>query len=328
MELPAESQMRWVLRTSASLLELGAEPVSGLVLPTAEFFPDKFDGTPEALAALMRRVQEHAGLGDLAVDLGVVMPEGEAVKVSCSSGACGGMGKLDTKLERVTRVEEGHYRVMLDAGEARQPVVLTTALVRAVSVMFMVESGAYEEVLPADRDAATDLAAVLLGFGVLAANGSYIYVKGCGGVQVHSATRMPVEDVTLALAVFCKLHNVPDRVASKHLELTPRECFDEALVWASSNIGSIRKLRSAPAAMKADEFHLSEARSWLSRVLGIGGRKAPRSVDEELAELERQAARGRLSAGGGSGGGAKGKAGGDEKRLAEIRALVDETLGQ
>jgi hypothetical protein len=327
MELPAEPQMRWVLRTSASLLELGAEPVSGLVLPTAEFFPDKFDGTPGALAALMTRVQDHAGLGDLEVDLGVVMPEGEALKVSCSSGACGGMGKLDTKLERVTRVGEGKYRVMLDAGEVRQPVLLTTALVRAVSVMFMVESGAYEEaVLPADRDAATDLAAVLLGFGVLAANGSYIYMKGCGGVQVHSATRMPVEDVTLALAVFCKLHNVPDRVASKHLELTPRECFDEAMVWASSNISVIRRLRSAPAAMKADEFHLSEARSWLSRVLGIGARKAPRSVDEELAELERQAMRGKLPAGSG---GAKGKAGGaDEKRLAEIRALVDETLGQ
>jgi hypothetical protein len=317
--------MRWVLRTTASLLELGAEPVSGLVQPTADFFPDKFDGSPGALAALMRRVQDHAGLSDLTVDLGVVMPEGEAVKVSCSSGACGGMGKLDTKLERVTRVGEGSYRVMLDAGEVKQPVVLTTSLVRAVSAMFMAESGAYEEVLPADRDAATDLAAVLLGFGVLAANGSYIYMKGCSGVQVHSATRMPVEDVTLALAVFCKLHNVPDRVAAKHLELTPRECFDEAMVWASSNISVIRRLRSAPAALKADEFQLSEARSWLSRALGIGGRKAARSVDEELAELERQAMRGRLPAGSG----AKGKTGGaDEKRLAEIRALVDETLGQ
>lgn len=327
MELPAEPQMRWVLRTTALLLELGAEPVSGLVLPTPEFFPDKFDGSPGALAALMTRVQEHAGLTDLKVDLGVVMPEGEALKVSCSSGACGAMGKLDAKLERVTRVGEGSYRVMLDAGEVRQPVVLTTALVRAVAAMFMAESGAYEEILPADRDAATDLAAVLLGFGVLAANGSYIYMKGCGGVQVHSATRMPVEDVTLALAVFCKLHNVPDRVASKHLELTPRECFDEAMVWASSNIRVIRRLREAPASMKADEFQLSEARSWLSRALGIGGgRKAARSVDEELAEMERQAMRARLPAGSG----AKGKAGAaaDEKRLAEIRALVDETLGQ
>jgi hypothetical protein len=46
--------------------------------------------------------------------------------------------------------------------------------------------------------------------------------------------------------------------------------------------------------------------------------------------MERQAMRGRLSTGsGGSGGGsAKGKTSADEKRLAEIRALVDETLGQ
>jgi hypothetical protein len=136
---------------------------------------------------------------------------------------------------------------------------------------------------------------------------------------------MPVEDVTLALAVFCKLHNVQERAASKHLELTPRECFDEAMVWASSNVSVIRRLRSAPQAIKADEFQLSEARSWLSRALGIGGRKAARSVDEELAEMERQAMRGRLPAGSG---GAKKKSAEDEKRLAEIRALVDETLRQ
>lgn len=318
--------MRWVLRTTATLLELGAEPVSGLVQPNGEFFPDKFDGSPTALMALMKRVQSHAGLSDLSVELGVVTPEGEAVKMSCSSGACGAMGKLDAKFERVTRVGEGSYRVMLAAGEVGQPVVLTTLLVRAVAVMFMVESGAYEEVLPADREAATDLAAVLLGFGVLVANGSYIYAKGCGGVQVHSATKMPVEDVTLALAVFCKLHNVPERAAAKHLELTPREGFDEAMVWASSNAGVIRRLREAPAAMKADEFRLSEARSWLSRMLGIGARKAPRTADEELAEMERQMMRG-LPSGGGAKGSGKGKAA-DEKRLAEIRALVDETLGQ
>src|SRR5688572_22657535 len=104
MELPAEPQMRWVLRTTATLLELGAEPVSGLVQPNGEFFPDKFDGSPAALVALMKRVQEHAGLSDLSVELGVVTPEGEAVKVGCSSGACGPSSALDAKFERVTRV--------------------------------------------------------------------------------------------------------------------------------------------------------------------------------------------------------------------------------
>ena len=45
MDLPAELQLRWLLRRTAKLLELGAEPVNGLILPTGDFFPDKFDGS-------------------------------------------------------------------------------------------------------------------------------------------------------------------------------------------------------------------------------------------------------------------------------------------
>ncbi|HSN96776.1 MAG TPA: hypothetical protein VLS89_00715, partial [Candidatus Nanopelagicales bacterium] len=77
MDLPAETQIRWILRTTAALLEHGAEPVRGLVQPTAEFFPDRFDGSLKAAAAVLGRVQEHAGLSDLPIELAVITPEGE-----------------------------------------------------------------------------------------------------------------------------------------------------------------------------------------------------------------------------------------------------------
>lgn len=334
MDLPAEPQIRWILRTTAALLSFGAEPVRGLVLPTAAFFPDHFDGSPPAVAAILRRVQEHAGLSDLRVELGIVSPEGEAEKAGgCSSGACGpgGGGAIGAKLDRVSRVDEGLYAVMVGAGEVKHPAVLTTALVRATSFMFLTEAGAYDEIKPSDREAATDLAAVLLGFGVLAANGSYIYMKGCSGVQVHSATRMPVDELTLALAVFCKLHDVPERSASAHLELTPREHFDEATAWASSNLPVVRMLRKSPDALLRDDYKLSEARSWLARALGIGARKNKPTADDELADLERSFAQGlpaKKSSGAGSAAGALPAARDKAKaaKLAEIRALVDETL--
>lgn len=320
MDLPAEPQIRWILRTTAALLELGAEPVRGLIQPTAEFFPDRFDGTPKAVAALMTRVQEHAGLADLAVELAVVTPEGEAQKVGgCSSGACGDALAAGAKLERAARIGDGAYRVAIGAGEVRHPIALTTAFVRAASFMFLSEADAWDALLPRDREPAVDLAAVLLGFGVLAANGSYIYAKGCGGVQVQSATRMPVDEVALALGVYCQLHQVPGRVAARHLEVTPRAHFEESAAWASSNAATVRMLREAPDRIAADEYAIGESRSWLARALGIGKRRGPRTPDDEIAELERAlpagAARGarRLDAG---------KAG----KLAEIRALVDESL--
>lgn len=318
MDLPAETQIRWILRTTAALLEHGAEPVRGLVQPTAEFFPDRFDGSPRAVTDLMTRVQEHAGLADLSVELAVVAPEGNAKSGGCSSGACGDALARGAKLERAARIGAGAYRVAIGEGEARHPVALTTAFVRAASFMFLTEADAWGALPPPDREAGVDLAAVLLGFGVLAANGAYIYAKGCGGVKVQSVTRMPVDEVTLALAVYCQLHQVPERVAARHLEVTPRAHFEEASVWASSNAPLVRMLRAAPARIAADEYAIGEARSWLARALGIGKRRGPRSPEDDLAELERAlpaAAAGarRLD---------PSKAG----RLAEIRALVDESL--
>ena len=208
--------------------------------------------------------------------------------MSCSSGACGGGGaKIDVKLDRVARTGDGAYAVAIAAGEVRSPLVLTTNMVRAVSSMFMTEADAYRGAVAEDREPLTDLAGVMLGFGVLLANGSYIYAKGCGGVQVQSATAMPVDEITVALGLFCRLFDVPERAAAKHLEVTPAEHFDEGYAWASSNAAVVRLLRKSPDAVRAGEYSLSPSRSWLARVLGVGGKKRPTTPDDELADLER-----------------------------------------
>jgi len=322
MDLPAEPQLRWILSKTATLLELGAEPVRGLILPNAEFFPDRFDGTPKSVASLMARIQDHAGLADLRVELTLVTPEGETQTVSCSSGACGGAGKIDPGLDRVARNEDGSYTVTLGAAEVMSPVVLTTSMVRAVAYMFLTEADALADTPGPDREPLIDLTAVMLGFGVLLANGSYIYMKSCGGVKVHCATKMPVDELTVALGVFCRLFDVPERTAAKHLELTPSEHFDEGYAWASSNAPVMKMLRKSPDAARAGDYALAPSRSWLARALGVGTKKRTRSADEELAELERSMLTASRSAV------AKKKALDPAKaqQLAELKALVAESL--
>jgi len=317
MELPAEPQIRWNLRRTAGLLKLGAEPVRGLVQPTGDFFPDRFDGSPGSVASLMARVQGHAGLSDLDVELSIVSPEGEAQNVSCSSGACGGTGKIEARSDRVARRNDGSYNVVIGAGEVRSATVLTTAMARSVAYMFMTESGAYDELPGREREPATDLAAALLGFGVLVANGSYIYAKGCGGVQVHTATKMPVDETAFALAIFCKLHQVPERLAAKHLDPTPRDHLSEAMVWADSNAVVLRQLRADPDAVEGDDFSLNPAGSWLSRLFKSKKPRTARPTDDDLADLERSLQPGQPK---------KALDPARARRLAEIRELVDESL--
>ena len=163
---------------------------------------------------------------------------------------------------------------------------------------------------------------MLLGFGVLLANGSYLYMKGCGGVQVHSATRMPVDEVTVALGVFCRLFDVPERAAGKHLDATQAEHFDEGYAWASSNAAVVRMLRASPDAVRAGAYTLSPSRSWLSRIL-VPRQEAPRprrtrsSPTSSAPRSQPRAATARRSAP---------LDAARAQKLAELKALVDESL--
>lgn len=329
MELPVDERLRWILRRSATLLSYGAEPVRGLVTPTADFFPDAFDRSPASIGRLLTRIQGHAGLKGVDLSLAIVTPEGEAVSASsCSTGACNAKGLAsDSKMRRLERRRDGSYVASIAATEVGHPSILTTALVRAVSAVFVAEAGVAEDLSRGELEPIIDLASIWLGFGVLATNGSYVYLKGCGGVSVLSATRMPTDELAMGLAVFCAafadLPGCSDRIAAKHLDPTPREHFAAAVEWARSNRRVIGQLRDDPALIEQDTFTLRAREGWVGRVLGLVKRRGDAlPSSDDLASLESSIAAAK-------GGRALPPASGDEarrKRLAEIRALVDESF--
>ncbi len=318
MEGLSDRQTRWVLGRFAELLEVGAEPVRGLITPTSEFFPDGFDGTPKSVARLLGRTKEHAGLASVPMDLAIITPEGAAVTVSCSSGACGTDAFDAAKVRRVTPKAEGGYVVSLAAQELGHPVALTTALVRAVAQAFLLEAAADEDFAPEEMEPTVDLASTMLGFGVLMANGSHIVVKGCGGMKVHSATRMPVEETTFALALFCSHFGVPSAGAKRHLDPTQRESFAEAEAWMANNGALLKMMKGDRELIVRGDYELGESKGILSRLFGIGRKaKAKAPTQDELEALAAsQAAKARATT----------KDPAKAKRLAEIRALVDEAM--
>jgi hypothetical protein len=174
--LPREERTRWILERAALLSDGGAAPVSGLVLPTGKFFPDPFDGTAAAVGRLLARVVKLAGLSGLTIASNVMTANDEA-GASCSTGGCGPTVSAGTATRRVEQ-HGSDWTLNLDVGEIGQPVVLTTALVRGVSHIFMSEADLYADLDPREAEAATDLCGCLLGFGALLCNGSYIYKKG------------------------------------------------------------------------------------------------------------------------------------------------------
>ena len=91
-------------------------------------------------------------------------------------GACGVGGPV--QIRRVEERGEDAFTVNVVVNELGNPVILTTAMVRAVSHIFMKEADLYPSFQRSDGEHGIDLVGVMLGFGSLLANGAYVYRKG------------------------------------------------------------------------------------------------------------------------------------------------------
>lgn len=324
MDLPNEARLRWILRTTSALLERGAEPVRGLIEPTPEFFPERPDGTPRPLPALLARAMEHAGLGDVAVEVSIAVPDEESLAGGCSSGACGPEKAPSAESRALLTRRSGGYSVVLPLALAGSPPLLGAHLARVASAIFLHEADAFGGLDRREADAAVEISATLLGFGVLIANGSHVVSKGCGGVRIARGTVLPVEEAGVALATFATLFEIDPRHARRHLEITPKEAFDEGAAWCRANADVVRMLRDSPRAIEGDAYRLRPAHGWLARTFGLGRRKPPVDVlsasdDELVRELGRTDGRPTT---------AKPRDPAREARLQRARAIVDETLAK
>jgi len=335
MDLPIESNIKWLVRRYASLLARDGrtEAARKVVLPTGDFFPDQFDGDMGSVNLLFWRLQEHASLTDIDVELRVVddREEGSAgggcSTGGCSTTSCGPGGAKQRSLAPVAQLHDGAYRIDLRLSDARTPTALTASLATSLAHLFVLETGGFDGWPEAEWMPTCEAAAVMLGFGVLLANASYQYSKGCHGAHVDQATALPVNEVCLALALFAAVHDHQGARFLSHLDATQRDAFAESKDWVASNAKLIKRIKRDPGAVAADE-HLAfeDSRSWLARVFGFGLKKKKPMPDDlldedNLAALEASIGSQQFAK---SGAGPRPK---DAKHL-EIAALVDESLAE
>jgi hypothetical protein len=324
VDLPNDDRLRWLLTRSAWLLERGCEPVRGLVEPTARFFPERPDGTAEAMRALFARTVEHAGLGDVDLDVSIHVPDQDPLGGgSCSTGACGTPKQKGDKGPPLLGTTASGYAVALPGALAGAPPLLGAHLTRIVAAMFLHEADAITGLDRREVDGAVDLAATWLGFGVIVANGSHVVSKSCGGIRVTRATTLPVEEIGVALAMFAARFGVEAEQARRHLEPTPREAFDEGAAWVRANASTVRLLETSPRAIEEGAYRLKPARGWLARTFGFGAKKAPAdALEADDDELVRELARAQAARP------ARPVDAAREARLARARAVVDDALAE
>lgn len=283
---------------------------SVLVEPNGEYFPDQFALDPESVQTLLERMMTYAPLSeDLDVTLGVVEPEGEeAAKAGggCGSGACGpgggGGGKAQT-LRPAVETDDG-YLAVLASTDAGDTTVLTASLARSVGRIVLFEAD--EDVDPRDEGPLSELTAVACGLGTILLNGASVYKKGCGGMKRHQATFLSVEELALAVALFVRVTDAKPARVRKHLEVTQREAFDNALSWVDDQPTLVKTLAGHPETLEDGVFALEEKK-------GLFGKLLARKRDEDdLVPLSAPKAS-TLSEE-------------ERRRIAETKALVEEAL--
>jgi hypothetical protein len=279
MELPDDRTLRELVSRYASIVErfgadIGQRP---MVLPNGKFFPDVFSGDFPSVQRLLRRMQGHAGMSDIPIQLGVLDPDAEGE--ACGTGACGSCAAPNVSpavaAARLVDLGDG-WRINIAPTEARSPVALTAALARALGQVFLLEETSPERPIEEPLEVTVELTTVALGLGTLLLSGSYLYQKSCGGPNVACLTALGVGELSVAFALFAKHAGHSMRGARAELDATQKEQLSEAETWLLSNPHVSQLLATDPLRLVLGDFELSPPKSWMARLFSASP-TAPRA---------------------------------------------------
>lgn len=285
MDLPPIAELRRAAQLYAQALsDLEVTPGDQpLLLPNAEWFPDRFSADQDSLERLVARMQGYAGLE--AVEIDVTLTGDDSAATGCGTGGCGSGAcstpKAELSAPRLSSFGNGRYGIEMPAKALGHSIAFTASIARMLGQVRLLEAGR-ENADPA----LGELVAVGLGFGVLLLEASHLYAKGCGGPSIGKATALGCNQLALPFALFMATEGHKMRAALAELSVTQRALVDEAWALVQSNRALVERLKADPARVARGDFKLGEARSFLSRLFGGNEKTRAKPADRELAALE------------------------------------------
>lgn len=230
-----EESMLWLIE------EFGADTLrnAAVILPTDEFFPDRFSEDEDDVRALVGRVCGYMGVDPERVELNIF-----------TDGDIGAQRRLPA-YEYSHSGAAGHYRkrrgkfvVSIESSQVRDPMCLVATVAHELGhVRLLGEgrlSGSHE-----DHEPLTDLLTVFLGMGLFTSNTVFSFTQWTDafsqGWQTERRGYMTEEMFGYALAVFARARGEDKPAWSKYLEGNVSAYFKSGYKYLE-NTGELNRL--------------------------------------------------------------------------------------
>jgi hypothetical protein len=206
-----------------------AKPAKVLITPGKEFFPDHWRGTHESALAVFDRMRAIMEIADWPCSL----YQKPSIPVPI------GIGSSQSKDAAGTFAGKNEQEVLISysAGLLKEPVSYVATIAHELCHYLLAKVTTEPPCTWKELEPLTDLASVVEGFGVFAAN-SHFNFRGWTdvGTQGWSAKKIGYlneAELGFSLAIFCVRNGIEPKSTAKLLKLNPREVFLDALGYVA-----------------------------------------------------------------------------------------------
>ncbi len=212
-----EDRLRWLTRQFGLHL-LIERPI---VLPTDEFFPDPYDGTPRAAQAMFRRVCGYMGVDPRRVDFEMFDDPTPSTTYAFDPERGFAAGYWEDGL------------VSIERGALDRPADLIGTMAHELAHQRLIGEGRVDPRAP-DNELLTDLTAVYHGFGVFLANNRRKHIGKLShwpGTKLVKPEYISEPILGYALAHFAWFRDEPSPAWASALNWAPHAVFKQGLRW-------------------------------------------------------------------------------------------------
>lgn len=238
---------QWILKTFEWALEqFGTDEFyqrTVLVTPSREHFPDPVTKDSDLATVLFTRVKRYAGMEDWVCQLVAQEPDVDpciAPTITLENSPAGPGGTFG--------VDESQVVITYNPNQLRDPRSLIAIFAHELA-HYLGESA--ETPPPGGEknwEYATDLLAVMMGFGIFLANSAVQFTQYQEGFTQGWASRaqgyLSESELVYVLAIFCLLKNIQWKQVEPHLKESLHSVFRAATMELERKPNDIEKLRS------------------------------------------------------------------------------------